>query len=430
MATNYFHGRHLLPAGLLLLIGSVQAQSFGPMASYSLGANNRPNALVVGDVNGDGKPDAMTSNNGNLYSVLLGTSTGGFQAVATYVLGPLGSTNGLALGDVNRDGKPDLVTADQTFGTVRLLLGTGTGTFNQSGTPYATGTTTALVSVALGDLNGDGQLDIITANPTANTVVVLPGSSGSTFPTVATYATPSNLSPLSLAVGDVNGDGYPDVIVTSNSSTVGILLGTGTGALVGAATYATGTGTQPWGVAVGDINGDGKPDLVTANRLSDTYSILLGTGAGLFQAPTVQSVSSGSYPTSVALNDINGDGRLDIILANYLTSNIGVLLNTTPLAARATLPGTTATLHPNPASTSAGLQLAGLPATVAQVQATLFDATGRAVGQQQLAAAQGTARAAVPTAGLAAGLYVLRLMAYDVLGQPVGSLPAQRLSVR
>jgi hypothetical protein len=431
MANNYLHRRHLLLAGLLPLIGPVQAQSFGPMTNYFLGANTSPNALVVGDVNGDGKPDAMTSNNGNLYSVLPGTSTGGFQAAATYLLGLLGSTNGLALGDVNRDGKPDLVTADHTFGTVRLLLGTGTGGFNQSGTTYATGNTTGtLVSVALGDLNGDGQLDIITANPTTNTVDVLLGTSTGTYPWVATYATPSNLSPLSLTVGDVNGDGNTDVIVTANSSTVGILLGIGTGALLGTATYSTGTGTQPWGVALGDINGDGKPDLVTANRLSDTYSILLGTGLGLFQSATVHSVSSGSYPTSIALSDINGDGRLDIVLANYLTSNISVLLNTTPLAAHATLPGTSATLHPNPTSTVTILSVSGLPAAVAQVQVALFDATGRAVGQQQLATAQGTSRTEVPTTGLAAGLYVLRLTAYDALGQPIGSLPAQHLSVR
>lgn len=180
---------------------------------------------------------------------------------------------------------------------------------------------------------------------------------------------------------------------------------------------------------MGDINGDGKPDLVTANRLSDTYSILLGTGVGLFQPATIHSVSAGSYPTSVALSDINSDGRLDIVLANYPTSNISVLLNTTPLAARATLPGTSATLHPNPASTATTLNVAGLPATVAQVQATLLDAIGCTVGQQ-LAAAQGTARTEVPTSGLAAGLYVLRLTAYDALGQPAGSLPEQRLSVR
>jgi hypothetical protein len=180
---------------------------------------------------------------------------------------------------------------------------------------------------------------------------------------------------------------------------------------------------------VGDINGDHWPDIVTGNA-SDTISLLLGSATGTFQLPVLVNMPPGSGPIGVALRDVNNDGRLDIITANYQAGTIGVLLNATPLAARATLPGTTATLHPNPASTSAALSLAGLPAAVAQVQATLIDATGRAVGQQQLAAAQGTARAEVPTAGLAAGLYVLRLTACDALGQPLGSLPAQRLSVR
>lgn len=246
--TNAYSYKYLLLAGLLSLASAAQAQSFGAMTPYSLGANISPNALVVGDVNGDGKPDAMTSNGGNSYSVLLGTSIGDFQTAAThYLLGLLGASNGLALGDVNRDGQPDLVTTN-TSGSVRLLLGTGTSGFNQNGPTYPTGNTTGtLVSVALGDLNGDGKLDIITANQSTNTVDVLLGTSTGAYPLVATYATPSNLSPLSLAAGDVNGDGNTDVIVTANNSTVGILLGTGTGALLGTATYSTGAGTQPWG---------------------------------------------------------------------------------------------------------------------------------------------------------------------------------------
>ena len=401
------------------------------MTTFSVGANSLPIAIAVGDVNGDGNADVVTGNVTSNYSVLLGTGTGGFQAATNHHLGPVGSTTGLAMGDVNKDNKLDIIIADRSFGTVRLLLGTGTGLFNSIGLTSTTGNTTStLESVALGDLNGDAWLDIVAANPTNNTVEVLLATSAGTFPTVTAYATPTNMSPYSLTVSDVNGDGLADVIVTGTGSQVGLLLGTGAGTLLAATTYSAGANTHPYGVALGDINGDGKPDLVTANPLSDTFSILRGSGGGIFQPATVHNVSPGSYPTSIALNDINSDGRLDIILANYLDHTIGVLLNTTPLAARATLPGTTATLHPNPASTSTALNLAGLPATVAQVQATLFDATGRAVGQQQLAAAQGTARADVPTAGLAAGFYVLRLTAYGAQGQPVGSLPVQRLSVR
>jgi hypothetical protein len=384
----------------------------------------------VGDVNGDGHADVVTGNAISNYSVLLGTSTSSFQAPANYHLGPVGSTTGLAMGDVNKDGQLDIIVADRSFGTVRLLLGNGTGIFNYALPTFTTGNTTGtLESVALGDLNGDAQLDIIAANPTNNTVEVLLGTSANTFPAVAAYALPTALSPSSLTVTDVNGDGLADVLVTGTGSRVGILLGTGT-LQVSATTYSTGANTHPYGVALGDVNGDGRPDLVTANPLSDSFSILLGAGAGLFQPATIYSVAAGSGPSGVALRDINGDGRLDIITANFLSSSIGVLLNTTPLAVRATLPGTSTTLHPNPASTATTLSVAGLPATVAQVQATLFDATGRAVGQRQLAATQGTARTEMPTAGLAAGLYILRLVAADALGQPLGSLPAQRLIVR
>jgi hypothetical protein len=431
MTNAYFRG-YLLVAGLLALASAAQAQTFGPMATFSTGPNSRPLALAVGDVNGDGHADVVTGNVISNYSVLLGTSTGIFQAPANYHLGPVGSTTGLAMGDVNKDGQLDIIVADRSFGTVRLLLGTGTGIFNYTFPTITTGNTTGtLESVALGDLNGDARLDIIAANPTNNTVEVLLGTSANTFPTVAAYALPTALSPSSLTVTDVNGDGLADVLVTGTGSRVGILLGTGTGALqVSATTYSTGANTHPYGVALGDINGDGRPDLVTANLLSDSFSILLGAGAGLFQPATIYSVAAGSGPSGVALCDINGDGRLDIITANFLSSSIGVLLNTTPLAARSTLPGTSATLHPNPAGAATTLSVAGLPAAVAQVQATLFDAQGRAMGQQQLATAQGAARAEVPTAGLAAGLYVLRLAAFDAQGQPVGNLPTQHLSVR
>ncbi len=433
MANKYLTGWQQLLAGLLLLAGSVQAQSFGAPTTYSTGVNTSPIALAVGDVTGDGQLDVVTSNTISNYSVLAGTGTGSFQTATNHHLGPLGATMGMAMGDVDSDGKLDIILADYSFGTVRVLSGTGTGLFYGIGFyTYPTSNPSGLASVALGDLNNDGKLDIVTANvanPAGNTVGVLLSTSLSTFPVVTNYATAANATPYSLAVADVNKDGQLDVVTTGSGNTIGILLGNGTGMLATAATYSTGTGTLPYGVAIGDINGDHWPDIVTGNS-SDTISLLLSTGTGSFQLPVLLTMPSGSGPTGVALSDINGDGRLDIVTANYLTSSISVLLNTTPLAARATLPGISATLHPNPTSTSTTLTLAGLPTTVAQVQATLFDATGRAVGQQQLAAAQGTARADVLTAGLAAGLYILRLTAHDAQGQLAGSLPTQRLSVR
>jgi len=488
----------LLLTGLSALAGTASAQSvsFSNYTSYSMGQLCGPSAVAATDINGDGKPDIITANSyNNTVGVLLNNGNGTFPTPATMYpnggtsayMGGLAKT-GIAVADLDGDGHPDVLMANSGSNTVSVLKGSSTGTL-QAPTTYSTGSSSQPYSVVLADMNGDGHPDILTPNYNSTKVGVLLGNSNGTFQPVAEYATGTTSGPKRLAVADVNGDGNPDVLTVNGTNAVRILLGNGNGTLQTATTYTTGmatvdgitvadvtgdgqadlllagsnssfagvvgvlpgagTGTfqpgstylsaggPPSRIVVADVNQDGLPDLVTtnvdgsANNLTgSSLNVLLGNGIGTFKAALAYGVGGKYNPLDVAVADVNTDGRPDLICAHYQANWILVSANATPLAARATLPGTTATLHPNPASTSTALSLAGLPATVAQVQATLFDATGRAVGQQQLAAAQGTARAEVPTAGLAAGLYVLRLTAYDALGQPAGSLPAQRLSIR
>ncbi len=138
-------------------------------------------------------------------------------------------------------------------------------------------------SVAIGDLNGDGKPDLAVANASSNTVSVLLGNGNGTFGAKTDYGTGSY--PYSVAIGDLSGDGKPDLAVANNySNTVSVLLGNGYGTFGVKTDYGTGSG--PNSVAIGDLNGEGKPDLAVENHLSITVSVLLGKGIGTFGAIT------------------------------------------------------------------------------------------------------------------------------------------------
>jgi hypothetical protein len=306
-----------------------------------------PVALAVGDVNGDGKPDvAAVCAGANTVSVLLnttapGATTASFAGQQTFATGT--KPQSLAMGDLNGDGVPDLAVANNGDGTVSVLLNT---TAPGAATPSFAAQQTFTVgsnpsSVVIGDANGDGKRDLIAANSGDNTVSVLlntapPGAATESFATQQTFAT--GTGPAFVALGDTNGDGLPDLVAANQGdSTVSVLLST---MVPGAATITpnfssastSAVGAGPFAVAVGDVNGDGKPDIVVANSVDYTLSVLLNTTAPGAVTPsfaTPQVFKTGSYPVGVALADINGDGMPDVILANVGDNTVSVLLNTT-----------------------------------------------------------------------------------------------------
>ncbi|WP_040892250.1 beta strand repeat-containing protein [Zavarzinella formosa] len=309
--------------------------TFSAAANFPVGT--RPNSVSIGDVNGDGKPDLVTTNSSSsTVSILLGTGTGSFAAATNFTVGtgPLS----VVIGDVNGDGKPDLVIANSGSDNVSVLLGTGTGSF-AAATNFAVGTSP--YSVAIGDVNGDGKPDVVTANYGSNNVSVLLGTGTGAFGAAVNFAAGTN--PVSVAIGDVNDDGKPD-LVTANigGSTVSVLTGTGTGSFGAPASFPV--GTSPKLVVIGDVNGDGKPDLVTANSGGGNVSVLPGTGTGAFGAAVNFAVGTG--PKSVAIGDVNGDSRPDLVAANFTGNNIGILLNgpVTQTGPVFTLDGTTRTV--------------------------------------------------------------------------------------
>lgn len=419
--------------------------TFQAAVSYPTGTgygSYRPVRVVVADVNADGKLDGLVANaDKSAAGVLLGNGDGTFQAPQNYAVGGNGNPFSLAVADVSMDGKLDIVTANYSTNSITVLLGNGDGTFMANTSllftkVYSTGGASNPRDITIADVNGDGKPDVLTANSGNSTLGVLLGNGDGTFQNVTSFQT-SGSGTVGVAVADLNGDKKPDAVVANvNSSDVAVLLGNGSGGFKVLKTYVVGTYTnsieaEPTRVVLVDINGDGKLDALTANSFSGAIGVLQGIGGGAFK-DVIEFRAAAYSPGDVAVADVSGDGKPDAITANNSAASISILLNTTaytPLLTRAALPGTSTTLAPNPAGAATTLAVAGLPATVAQVQATLLDATSRAVGQQILPVAGGSARTELLTAGLAHGLYVVRLLALDARGEIAGTLTAQRLSI-
>jgi hypothetical protein len=204
---------------------------------------------------------------------------------------------------------------------VSILLGDGAGNFSAPAS-FAAGVVP--VSVVVGDFNGDGKQDLAVANEDSNvgTASILLGDGTGNFSAPASFAAGSASD--SLAVGDFNGDGRQDLAVSNfNGGSVSVLLGDGTGHFSAPTNFLA--GFNPNSVVVGDFNGDGKQDLAVANgSLPGTVSILLGDGTGNFSAPT--NFATGSYFSSLALGDFNGDGKQDLAVADFDSDNVSILL--------------------------------------------------------------------------------------------------------
>jgi len=297
-------------------------------------SNDLPGSIAVGDFNGDGIPDlavAPVLDEGNS-EVLLGNGDGTFTiAGGSFAIGNgTVTSNSIAAADFNGDGKLDLVetcSGDETPCNNLLLIqsGNGDGTFTlscETPLPFA-----GSQSMAVGDFNGDGQPDVAVINSGANGVNVFLNKGG--CPSAVSTIPVTDAGPTSIAAADFNGDGKLDLAVAnSGSNNVTILLGNGDGTFTAAASPAT--GAAPNSMAVADFNGDGIPDLAVANAGSSSLTILLGNADGTFTAATSPAADTGS--TSVASADFNGDGKEDLVVANSADSSATALLAETALA--------------------------------------------------------------------------------------------------
>src|SRR5438552_3797650 len=228
----------------------------------------------------------------------------------------------VAVGDFNGDGHLDLAVANGGSNDVSVLLGNGDGTFTPARN-FDAGLGGGPLWVAVGDFNLDRKLDLVVANSSSDSVGVLLGNGDGTFGSPQTFTFAGD--PESIAIWDFNGDGKPDLAVANDDTagTVAVLLGSGGGNFQPAQTFQVG-GSNSESVAAGDFNGDGRLDVAVANAGSNTVSVLLGNGDGIFQAARTFAV--GMKPEFVVAGDVNGDGILDLAVGNHNSGTVTVLL--------------------------------------------------------------------------------------------------------
>ncbi len=302
---------------------SEKGAGFAGSSLLSVASQNSGNTVLTADFNGDGIPDLVILGSG--ISVLLGNGDGTFTAAPS----PSNDLPGaIAVGDFNGDGIPDLAVAPVLDeGNSEVLLGKGDGTFTIAGGSFGIGSDTVTSNaIAVGDFNGDGKLDLVETcasgnDQPCNLLLIQFGNGDGTF--TSSFFPLEFLGSQSMAVGDFNGDGKPDVAVTnSGANGVNVFLNDGGG--LSAVSAIPATGDSPSSIAAADFNGDGKLDLAVANSGSNNVTILLGNGDGTFTAAA--SPATGTASNSVAVTDFNGDGVADLAVANAGSSNVTILL--------------------------------------------------------------------------------------------------------
>jgi len=289
-----------------------------------------PVGITLADLDGDGDLDlAVANKNSNTLSIFLNNGNGSFSAGTTPFTG--GAPNFVVACNLDGDGDVDLVTSNQTSGTISVLKNNGDGTF-ASEVPYQVGTASPNPvpdGVACADFDGDGDNDLAVTCANQNVLTILKNNGDGTFAVGARVNVTTGNSPTSVAAADLDGDGDIDLAVSNQgissdltTNKIIVYLNDGTGFFVPAVDLQT--GSVPIQVVACDLNGEGDVDLAVANKgaplvPANTVSIFENNGDGTFAGQVVYPV--GGFPNSIFAGDFDGDGRQDLLTANSASTS-------------------------------------------------------------------------------------------------------------
>ncbi|MGB6386309.1 MAG: FG-GAP-like repeat-containing protein [Terriglobales bacterium] len=313
--------------GIITLMGNGNGTFQAPVF-YQEGDNSGPTGIAIGSLTTKNNADVVITVGNGAY-VYLNNGKGVFATPVQY--GSSANASSVVITDVNGDKKNDLVVSSSSSGAIWVLLGKGNGTFS-AGTSYNTDGGTQNVVAA--DFNGDKKLDFATSNSNGQWVTVALGNGDGTFRSSSQYGNTD--SPImAIASADLNGDGYPDVVLGNGGTGVGItvLLGSSHGVLGAPDSITVGCGEAGRSginsIALGDVNGDGKIDVVATtlgNCDNNVIAVLAGLGTGKFKTPVYYSTGSTQQAYSIQLADFRGKGLLDIVISNA-DGSLSVFLN-------------------------------------------------------------------------------------------------------
>ena len=290
----------------------------------SIRDNFYPRSIAVGYFNNDTYLDvSVVSDLDNSIAVLFGYGNGTFGDLFLFPIDYIWKPFWIKVGDFNRDNHLDIATVNYNVNNVGILLGYGNGTFDKIINGYSTGVGSNPKYIDVNDLNNDNILDIAVTNSGTNEIVVLFGLGDGTFLLGKPYSTGLRSEPYGLAIADFNNDSRLDIVVAnSESNNIGIFLGYDSEPFGSIFIPWNEFWLRPHSVAIGDFDHDNRSDIVVANYGSDNVGILLEFDGYEFNTVRNYSTGTGSAPYSIALAHLNNDTDLDIVVVNSESDNI------------------------------------------------------------------------------------------------------------